>query len=436
MKGVVTLQMLSELEATIIAAFKPLFSSTNIAFEQIGITQLYIPRFPLETLEILCKDMIEVLKKDPPLLHLHGDFIIIGDIHGNLRDFLRILATIDIEKYQLLFLGDFVDRGSFSMEVLMLIFALKVIHPNQIFLIRGNHEFPDINKAYGFREQVLGTYNKELYEKFNEVFTYLPLAAIVNGDSFCVHGGISPLLKNFDSLSKITLPSVDFSETEEHELVTDIIWSDPVNTDEGYIQSPRGYGYMFGEKAINEFISDTKMKRVIRGHQCIAEGVRCSFGDRLYTVFSSSNYATDLPNNSGFLFLPTYGKPIIHTFPALPVIECERVHYRNFTYGQVSIPVPQRTLRSSLLLSGKGHKTPGAIKRRLPMMHISPAMSSTMVNTHPYKLSMTPTKVSSFAFEEESNPTHESQRSEMNVSKRQFKSFPSRTSTRSVDSIV
>ena len=413
---------MTDFVATILAAYKPLHASPSLSFEEIGISQLYIPRFPLETILSLCDNTIEALKKEHALLKLHGDFVVIGDIHGNLRDLLRLLASIETMQIKLLFLGDYVDRGSFSIEVLILLFAMKVVYPENVFLIRGNHEFGDINKAYGFREQILGIYNKELYEKFNEVFTYLPLAVLLNSDTFCVHGGISPLLTNIDMINRIRLPSLDFTESEFCQMVTDIIWSDPINTDEGYMQSPRGYGYFFGEKAVNEFIEQTKVKRIVRGHQCIAEGVRCSFGEKLYTVFSSSNYATDLPNKSGMLFVPTFGKPKIVTFNALPVIECERVHYRNFTHGQVSIPVPQRTLRSSMLLTG--HRTPGALKRKLPIVHISPAMSSTSVSA----LKKPPPKSSTFNFDEQMGTND-------HMFGRKTHTLPKRLPTKSVDNI-
>lgn len=107
---------------------------------------------------------------------------------------------------QYLFLGDYVDRGENSVETFTALLCLKVLYPQNVYLLRGNHETRDISQMYGFADECQERYSSQTWEKFTEVFAYLPLAAIVNQRVFCVHGGLSKDLSSVDIIDKFERP--------------------------------------------------------------------------------------------------------------------------------------------------------------------------------------------------------------------------------------
>lgn len=135
------------------------------------------------------------------------------DLHGNIRDLIRILKSISFleSDLKILFLGDYVDKGNFSLEVITLLFSLFLQFPERIFLLRGNHEFSNVNVEYGFKDELYKQYkNDRLWEKFNSVFNWLPIAALIGNKIICFHGGISPQLKNIDQIRSIERPISTF----------------------------------------------------------------------------------------------------------------------------------------------------------------------------------------------------------------------------------
>ena len=289
--------------SSIVEAYAPLFKDYTLDFTKVGFTEGFIPRFEGSDIKKLCRFAAETFKNEDTLLELTGDFVIVGDIHGNIRDLLRILAYTGNpfhEKY--LFLGDYVDRGEFSLEVCTLLFALKLALPNSIYLIRGNHEFKNINEKYGFKQEVVDEYDEDLYELFNEAFSYLPLAATINSKYFLVHGGISADLVNIKDINLIHRPIVSENDANEFaNLVTDLVWSDPLAINALFLQSPRGYGCLFGKEAIDNFLAHTGVYKIIRAHQCVQGGIESIDEDKLITVFSSSCYSLAPPNKAGSL---------------------------------------------------------------------------------------------------------------------------------------
>jgi serine/threonine-protein phosphatase 2B catalytic subunit len=150
-----------------------------------------------------------ILAKEPNLLFLNDPITIVGDIHGQYFDFLKLLSTAGtIEEEKFLFLGDFVDRGNFSVEVMILVLALKTCYPRRISLLRGNHECRSMTSSFNFRSECLYKYDQEVYEAFISLFEAMPIAAVINGKFLAVHGGISPELKTLDDINKI----IRFSE--------------------------------------------------------------------------------------------------------------------------------------------------------------------------------------------------------------------------------
>ena len=112
-----------------------------------------IPSFDEDLLVNLCSDAQKIFEGEDNILEIDGDVIIVGDIHGSLHDLLRIFNYVEIRKCRILFLGDYVDRGEFSLECITLLLSLKILYPQRCFLIRGNHEFDTMCAQYGFKKE-------------------------------------------------------------------------------------------------------------------------------------------------------------------------------------------------------------------------------------------------------------------------------------------
>ncbi|OHT12397.1 Serine/threonine-protein phosphatase PP1-alpha [Tritrichomonas foetus] len=279
-----------------------------------------IPKFEESVLVDLCHSSIEALKMQKPLLELTAPIYVIGDIHGNIFDLIRIFIIANPPPTsRFLFLGDYVDRGQFSIEVVTLLLTLQIVYPEHIYLIRGNHEFECVNSFYGFKDECSKHYSsKSLYDEFNTVFSYLPLAAIINKQIFCVHGGLSPQLVSMDQFNSLSMPM----KTYDPEFVADIVWSDPSAENDSYVRSNRGTGVTFGKSAIHDFLSNFNLSSIIRAHQCIQPGISKFDGNSCYTVFSCSNYAEACQNRCGIIFITATTQ--IHAFSLPPLEQIER----------------------------------------------------------------------------------------------------------------
>lgn len=288
--------------------------------ESIGKADNPLPSFPVEDLLELLNDAIPVFQKLPNVLRLEGDFYIVGDLHGNIRDLVRILAAGGSpSQTRYLFLGDYVDRGDYSVEVITFLISMAMLFPQNVFLLRGNHEYEDVNSTYGFKDQVLCIFgSSRLFSSFQQFFAELPIAAIVNGQHFCVHGGLSPLLQNVSELDEL-----DRRMTPPPRIITDIMWSDPVTPKTVvYIDSERGKGCKFGHLAVKEFLKRNGLQKVIRAHQFAQNGVFMHFDSLLYSIFSTCNYKGE-GSNTACILRVTKGSTEVEIF-RLPLIKVLR----------------------------------------------------------------------------------------------------------------
>jgi protein phosphatase len=237
----------------------------------------------------LCDSVYSLLSVEPLLLRLPAPITIVGDIHGNIDDLLRIFEVVGYPPHaRYLFLGDYVDRGRFSIEVLTLLFALKCKFPNHISLLRGNHETLTISSCYGFSQECDQRFLSLLFTEFNTVFTVLPIAAIVGRALFCVHGGLSPGLTKIEELDKISKPA-----DVPTGVLSDLMWSDPSPAADRFEPGTRGLGQLFGERAAMEFLRANRLQMIIRSHEACMEGMEWPFGDNhrsVLTVFSTTDY--------------------------------------------------------------------------------------------------------------------------------------------------
>ncbi|XP_003366367.1 phosphoprotein phosphatase 1 [Trichinella spiralis] len=189
------------------------------------------------------------------LLEFDAPVSICGDIHGQYNDLLRLFGALGWPpEKRYLFLGDYVDRGDNSIEVISMLLLLKILNPHAVYLLRGNHETLAVNSVYGFLEEVRHRYSRDLYIKFNHLFNFLPVAGLISGKIFCMHGGLSKDLETFDQIRSIERPV----EIPLQGLLADLLWSDPDRNINGWEISSRNVGYVFGEDVILEFFK-TKM---------------------------------------------------------------------------------------------------------------------------------------------------------------------------------
>lgn len=240
-------------------------------------------------MEELCTKTIELLTEEGNIQQLDTPITICGDIHGQLHDLLTLFKTGgECPETQYLFLGDFVDRGFYSLESFLLLMALKVRYPDKITLIRGNHETRQITTVYGFYDECLRKYGSvNVWRHCCEVFDYLSLGAIIGGKNgvFCIHGGLSPMIENVDQIRTINRKQ----EVPHEGAMCDLLWSDPEDVPNWSV-SPRGAGYLFGYNEVKSFLHKNNISLIARAHQLVMEGYKEMFDKGLVTVWSAPNY--------------------------------------------------------------------------------------------------------------------------------------------------
>ena len=250
-------------------------------------------------LKLLCEKAKEIFIEESNVQNVSAPVIICGDIHGQIYDLLELFKKGgDMPNSRYIFMGDYVDRGYNGVEVLELLLALKIKYPEHITLLRGNHESRQICFAYGFYEEITRKYgNANAWEYFTDLFDYLPLAALVEGKIFCVHGGLSPYISTVDQIRLINRKM----EIPREGVFCDLMWSDPDDI-ETWIISCRGAGWIYGWKVVDEFTHINGLELICRAHQLVMEGFKYWFEKKnLCTVWSAPNYCYRCGNKASIL---------------------------------------------------------------------------------------------------------------------------------------
>ena len=263
---------------------------------------------------LLIAKATEIFRREPNLISIQDPITVVGDIHGQYYDLLKILeigGNPETTKY--LFLGDFVDRGMFSFEVLLLLYSLKINYPNTIVMLRGNHESRQMTTMFSFRKECLYKHDLELYDAIMTSFDSLPLACVLNGSFLAVHGGVSPDLKTLKDINSINR----LMEPPRSGLLCDLLWSDPVDSADGKISEAykqnetRGCSFFFGADATKKLLKDNDLMTIIRGHEVQKDGFKMQFWNgsdfpSVITIFSAPNYC-DCYKNKGAIIKFTNG---------------------------------------------------------------------------------------------------------------------------------
>merc|ERR1719489_29441 len=294
-----------------------------------------------EEITFLCKRVIALFRQEPMVLKLRSPIKVYGDVHGQYYDLMRMFKTYkspvmddyaeddqfawdqgiegDLDSTDYLFLGDYVERGTNSLEVICLLFALKTRWPDRIHLIRGNHEDSVINSIYGFKDESRlrlkenPDHPDSCWAKINRAFEYLPMGAVIEDRILCIHGGIGGTVNSIKEIEDLQRPlnvaQVPTSKIEQR--VTDLLWSDPSENDSSLgvvptaVRAPDGSGQIvkFGPDRVVQFLQDNKLELIIRAHECVMDGIERFAGGRLIALFSATDYCGTHKNAGALLFV-------------------------------------------------------------------------------------------------------------------------------------
>lgn len=218
-------------------------------------------------------------------------------------------------------LGDYVDRGLFSVETISLLVCLKLRYPQRVHLIRGNHESRGVTQSYGFYTECSRKYgNANVWHYFTDMFDFLTLSVVINDQIFCVHGGLSPSIHSIDQIKIIDR----FREIPHEGPMADLVWSDPDPDRDEFSLSPRGAGYTFGAQVVKKFLDVNSMSHILRAHQLCQEGYQILYDDRLSTVWSAPNYCYRCGNMASVLEVSDTGERYFNVFDAAPENDLHR----------------------------------------------------------------------------------------------------------------
>lgn len=264
-----------------------------------------------EALEVQCKQFTRLVeeaarilaKEDEPVGNFNivgrlvkvkplGEAIIVGDLHGDLESLIQILQESSfLQKAKenrntlLIFLGDYGDRGTYSTEVYYTVLKLKLLFPEQIILMRGNHEGPEdlLASPHDLPMQFHARFGerwRDAYSKIRELFQYLYNAVFVEERYLMIHGGLPSRARIIEDLAYAHI------KHPKQRLLEEVLWSDPNEMIKDVCESPRGAGKLFGEKITNEVLRRFRAKILIRGHEPCENGFKINHGGKVLTLFS------------------------------------------------------------------------------------------------------------------------------------------------------
>ncbi|KAK7052467.1 Serine/threonine-protein phosphatase [Favolaschia claudopus] len=261
----------------------------------------------------ILENATKLLASEPNMVEVQGPVTICGDIHGQYYDLMKLFdvgGPLTDNAY--LFLGDYVDRGCFGIECLLYLYTLKLWFPHKFTLLRGNHECQHLTEYFTFKRECLHKYSERVYDACTASFRALPVAALVDGRFFCVHGGLSPELVQLSDIQALNR----FAEPGSRGLLCDLLWSDPIagfgHEEERQVpagatflhNATRGCSFFFTYAAACQFLERNGLLGIIRGHEAQDAGYTMHRKTptkkfpSVITIFSAPNYL-DVYHNRG-----------------------------------------------------------------------------------------------------------------------------------------
>ncbi|PKC66503.1 Metallo-dependent phosphatase [Rhizophagus irregularis] len=292
----------------------------------------------------ICEKTKELLMNESNCVSISAP-VTVGDIHGQFYDLIEIFRIGGYcPSTNYLFLGDYVDRGLFSVETISLLTCLKLRYPHRVQLVRGNHESRAVTQTYGFYTECVRKYGStNVWHYFTDMFDYLTLSVVIDDRIFCVHGGLSPSIHSIDQIKILDR----YREIPHEGPMADLVWSDPDPDKDEFAISPRllinycksksssfylnfsysnvclltilrGAGYTFGGLVVKKFLEINNMEHILRAHQLCMEGYQVLYDDRLSTVWSAPNYCYRCGNMASILEVGVDGQRFFNVFDAAP----------------------------------------------------------------------------------------------------------------------
>ena len=252
-----------------------------------------------EEISLLIERALSELRRGGPLVQFNNaKTLFVGDTHGDLESTISIIKRFLDGSYEhIVFLGDYVDRGSHQIETINYLLCLKLAYPKRVILLRGNHETPETNSNYGFLDEVTSKLSQEFYDRYNNLFSYLPYSCLIDRRVLCLHGGLAKELNDIDQLKRIPR-QVKITDP----LTYQILWNDPVESVKGFVASNRGSKiFCFGQDVFHQFAEKNGIDLLIRGHQVFPSGYRFLFDNRILSIFSAKNYTRPIDAKIGEL---------------------------------------------------------------------------------------------------------------------------------------
>ncbi|CAD6192846.1 unnamed protein product [Caenorhabditis auriculariae] len=246
----------------------------------------------------LLVEMKHLFHRQPMMLEIKAPLTICGDIHGQFGDLMRIFNSVGFPPtVNFLFLGDYIDRGLWSLETILLLFCIKYKYPENFHMLRGNHETRLVSRIYGFYEDITKRWGKPiLWESFNDVFDMMPLSALVSGRILCMHGGLSAELLASPTLDVLNKPTRPQHDPPNPSLALDLLWSDPHIRTKGFKSNIRGCSCTFGPDVVSQVCEKFKIDLIVRAHQVVQDGYEFFANRKLVTLFSAPHYCGQFDN--------------------------------------------------------------------------------------------------------------------------------------------
>ena len=266
-------------------------------FSELTLKDAYHCFESLKTQPLPKEDLLRLIKWSKGLLDIRHSLqylsdkntIVVGDLHGQYEDLYHVL-NLHFHKKQIIFNGDFVDRGEYGVEIVTALMMALCVSPETIYLARGNHEDPQVNYGYGFYYECQQKYDSEVYKQFCDLFGALPYAHVVGREYFVVHGGLPPFRCSLKDIENLPRGNVNFmKDGNVPGLAENLLWSDPQQR-LGHTLSIRGAGCKFGPDITRQFLKDNNLGMIIRSHEVKMDGYEYTHDNKILTIFSAGKY--------------------------------------------------------------------------------------------------------------------------------------------------